>query len=133
MDKISQKVTDKNGNFLTIMMSGNVFLRLGSKQQRERRIGYIDRAKKTFVVERKRERHLFHKMNAYGFNEHFLKKSKSFDKVLLNDDYGSYEIPVSDILSQGKNYLHFKQKGFELQIFVPIEILNLYQKSLKFA
>lgn len=110
-------------------MSGNVFLKLGQKKQR--RIGFIDRKKKTFVVTRNREKHLYRKTNSYGFNYHIISKAKTFDTILLKDEYGEYEFPVSKLLEHGKTVLHFAQQGFELQIFLPLEIIEMYLKKVK--
>lgn len=130
MDAISQQVADKNGNKLIIKMSGNVFLKL-STEKRQRRLGFIDRAKKLFIINRKREKHLHRKSNSYGFNHHLISKSKSFDKILLRDEFGEYQFPISKVLDHGQTYLHFQQQGFELQVFLPLEIIELHRKSQK--
>lgn len=129
-DAISQQIADKDGNTLIIEMSGNVFLKL-DKENRQRRLGFIDRNKKLFIITRNREKHLHQKSNSYGFNHHIISKAKSFDKILLKDNYGEYEFPVSKILDHGKTYLQFKQKGFELQIFLPLEVIELHRKPQK--
>ncbi len=128
-DEISQNLEDKNGNKIMVMKSGNVFLHLN--QQKRRRIGRIDRTKRIFMCERNRGKHLFRKMNAYGFNEYLISKAKSFDRVLLSDDFAEYLIPISDISLHGRNYLHFQKQGFELQLFIPLEILEKYRKTQK--
>lgn len=128
MDRPSQTIADPLGNSLTIMMSGNVFLKLQS-ESKKRRLGYIDRPARTLVVERKRGKHLHWKSNSYGFNYLFLSKAKSFDTVTLKDEYGTYEIKVSTILNNGK--LHFKKQGFELQVFLALEIIQNHKISQK--
>lgn len=122
-DFIVQQKPDKHGNSLWIMNSGNVFLKL-AKETKKRRLGYIDRGKRIFMVRRKRATHLFRKINSYGFNHHLISKAKSFDKISLRDEFGEYEFSVSKVMEHGKTHLHFKQQGFELQIFLPLEIIE---------
>ena len=126
-DLVHQIKKDNQGNALIIMRSGNVFLKLKS---RKRRIGWIDRDKKTFVCKREREKLLFKKINAYGFNEYLMRNAKSFTKILLTDDYYEYEFPLDYLNIHGKNYLHFKEQGFELQLFLPLEYLEKYRKNV---
>lgn len=130
MDAISQQVADKNGNKLIIKVSGNVFLKL-SKEKRHRRLGLIDRDKKLFIINRKREKHLHRKSNSYGFNHHLISKAKTFNKILLTDEFGEYQFPINKILDHGKTFMHYKQQGFELQIFLPIEVIELNRKAQK--
>lgn len=122
-DSISQQVADKHGNSLWIMNSGNVYLKL-LKEKKKRRLGFIDRGKKIFYIRRKRATHLFRKTNAYGFNHHLMSKAKSFDTISLKDEFGQYEFPVSKIIRHGRTHLQFKKKGFELQLFLPLEIIE---------
>lgn len=129
MDAISQQVADKNGNKLIVTVSGNVFLKL-STEKRHRRLGLIDRDKKLFIINRNREKHLHRKSNSYGFNHHLISKAKTFNKILLKDEFGEYQFPINKILDHGKTLMHYKQKGFELQIFLPIEVIELNRKSL---
>jgi hypothetical protein len=105
------------------MTSGNVFLKLVAENKR-RRLGYIDRAKRELVVKRKRDKHLHRKSNSYGFNHHILSKAKTFDTILLTDEFGEYRFPVAKVMAHGRTFLHFKQQGFELQIFLALEIIE---------
>jgi hypothetical protein len=43
----------------------------------------------------------------------------------LIDDYGERLVPFSVIVSDG-SYLHFKQEGFEKQLFVKLKKLDEY-------
>lgn len=125
-DFIFQQVPDNQGNAIWIMNSGNVFLKL-LKEQKKRRLGYIDRGKQTFIIRRKRHTHLLRKINSYGFNHHMISKAKSFDKISLRDEFGEYTIPVSAVLMHGKK--HFKKQGFELQIFLPLEVIETFREK----
>lgn len=126
-DSISQQVPDKNGNKLTITIKGKVLLKL-VKEKHQRKLGIIDRARRILIIHRKRYKHLHKKMNGYGFNELLISKAKTFDKILLKDEYGEYVFPIAKIFDHGKRYLHFKGEGFELQLFLPIEIIELHKK-----
>ena len=66
------------------------------------------------------------KNNSYGFNEHLIKTGKTFDKIKLIDDGGTYVFPKSEILEKGK-YLFFKEQGFEKQLFLPLEEINKFK------
>ena len=130
MDAISQEVKDKNGNKLITTVKGNVILKL-VKEKRQRKLGVINRAKRIFTIKRKRAKHLHRKTNSYGFNHHLISRAKTFDTILLKDEYGEYTFPVSKILAHGKTFMHFLQQGFELQIFLPLEIIELHRKADK--
>lgn len=126
VDTVSQLVADKQGNKLKIMNSGNVWLKLLAEPH-ERKLGFIDRERRQFVVHRKRAEHLHRKSNSYGFNHHMLSKAIAFDTVLLEDEYGRYAVPIAKILTHGA--MHFKEQGFELQIFVALEIIEIFKIS----
>jgi hypothetical protein len=131
MDIKINEVADKFGNVLVFMASGNIFLNLTSR--RTRRIGRIDRAARVLYLTRKRSRHLFIKMRAYGFNEYLIRNTKDFDKILLEDEYGQYNFPVSLVRIYGKSHLHFKKQGLELQLFLPIADIESYRVEAKTA
>lgn len=46
--------------------------------------------------------------------------------VIIVDDDGRYKIPILEILANGF-YLHFKDEGFERQIFYSVESLQRYK------
>ena len=78
-------------------------------------------------MRRKMAVHLFRKANAYGFNEYILKNSKTFDTIRLRDDAGNdWKIPKQFIIDNGR-YLNFKEQGYELQLFVPLEMLEPFR------
>lgn len=94
---------------------------------RIRKIGTVDKTKRILYMNRKRNAHLFIKGNAYGFNEYVLRTGTSFDKVHISDEYSSWLIPVEDIIKKGRTYMHFKQQGFELQLFLSLEEMESYK------
>lgn len=131
-------VTDECGNALLCINNGKrikLILKLISEQtptkKKSRRLGVINKAVKTFYIRRKRERHLFLKTNAYGFNHKILSEALLFDKIRLIDDVAEYLIPKKFILEQGK-FLFFKSEGFEKQIFITLEQMEQFRKQPKF-
>jgi hypothetical protein len=103
-----------------------LYLKLQS-ETRKRKVGVITKSTKTIKITRTREKHLFNKMYAYGFNEYILREAKLFDTVWLKDNYEEWKVPVKFILETGQNYLHFKQQGFDLQRFVTLEELEQFR------
>jgi hypothetical protein len=103
----------------------NIKLHLQGDKPRE--IGTVTKSTRTIQMKRKRGLHLFRKMNAYGFNDYILRNQTTFDWIRLSDDTGSnWKIPVSYILESGQ-YMNFKNQGFELQRFVPLEQLEQFR------
>lgn len=79
------------------------------------------------AVKRVRDKHLFRKFNAYGFNDYVLRNQTTFDWIRLSDDEGNHwKIPVTFISEYGK-FLNFKQQGFELQRFVSLEQIEQFR------
>jgi hypothetical protein len=123
MENAPTLIPDKFGN--AIIVSGNsISLKLKS-EKRIRQIGTINLKDKYLSVDRIRSKHLFRKNNSYGFNHYVLFNATKFDKVLLSDDFGTWLIPISIILEKG-SFLHFNKDGFELQIFLPLDIITKY-------
>lgn len=113
--------SDNFGN--SIFVSNNViFLKLKS-ETRSREIGFMNIEEKYLEVKRDRKKHLFRRNNSYGFNYYVLSNAKKFDKIMLSDDCGTWMIPIKLILEEG-SFLHFNKEGFELQIFMPINIIT---------
>lgn len=102
-----------------------IFLKLKG-DSKNRRIGTVTLSTKTLEIRRSRDKHLFRKRNAYGFNEYVLREGKSFNMVWLRDEHQHWKIPVQDILEKGW-YLHFKQEGYELQKFMSLTELEKYR------
>lgn len=138
MDKSEQKLPfyktfflDDSGNnklhLKTTLRTKVLHLQLQSEGNRKRKIGVITRSTRTLVIRRNRDKHLFIKCNAYGFNDYVLRNTKSFDNISLSDEYASWKIPVKFILENGK-HLNFKQQGFEKQIFVSLEEIEQFKK-----
>lgn len=98
---------------------------------RRRNIGTIMLKKRELIVKRKRKEHLHWKSNSYGLNDNLIRNAKLFDTVRLIDEHAEYKMKRQDILDKGA-LLFFKQKGFELQIFMSLETLAKYKVEPKF-
>lgn len=107
-----------------------LYIKLQSEGGRSRKVGVITKSTKTLKITRKRDKHLFRKLNAYGFNEYVLANGKSFDKIWLKDDFNEWKIPVDFILKEGE-YLNFKAQGFELQKFISLEKIEQFKVKKK--
>jgi hypothetical protein len=115
---------DDFGNKIQVSDQGVLTLFLPAKKAR-RNIGKIFAISKTFSVCRWKAKHLLRKANAFGFNHYVLSHAKTFDKVFIMGDT-NYMVPLDVILKEGF-YLHFKQDGFERQIFMKLEQLEQYK------
>jgi hypothetical protein len=102
-----------------------VYLQLKS-EDKKRVIGVINEANRTMDIFRDREKHLFRKGNAYGFNNYVLENATKFDTIILKDSISRWEVPVKFILENGR-FLLFKQQGFEIQKFVSLEQLEQFK------
>lgn len=123
---------DEQGNHFVTRESGNVltiFLKLNN-ETREREIGKVFLKERILEIKRNREKHLFRKNKSYGFNEHVVKTGKTFDKIQLSDEKNTYLFQKELILTKG-SYLHFKDLGFERQLFLPLsEMENFISKPI---
>lgn len=103
-----------------------VTLHLQLVGQRERKLGRIILKDRVFQVIRKRDKHLFWKKMAYGFNHYVLLHSKLFDTIHLKDEKYDWAVPRKWILENGQ-FLTFKNQGFERQLFVSLEDLTPFE------
>lgn len=110
---------DNYGNELYIR-DKVIYLKL-KEENRTRKLAVI-RADYLFIT-RDYNKHRHRKSNSYGFNDHVLKMAKRVKFINLSDQFHSYYIPIKFILSQGQ-YLFFKEKGMERQLFISIDLLN---------
>lgn len=109
-----------------------LYLALKEENYRNRKLGIILKDKRIFEAKRERNKHLFKKLDAYGFNYHIIKNAQAFDNVLLKDEYSTWLIPREFILENGK-IMNFKNNGgFELQIFVSLEKIQPFVSQAMF-
>ena len=127
---------DKLGNYLIMNVHYDELekpigatLRLKLKAEgRERTLGHIYFADRSFHCKRKTAKHF-----------HFVTKSFGFNWEIINDDFlciknihlvvdnaEKFVFPASAIKDYGK-FLNFKQQGFELQKFLQMDIIRNYK------
>jgi hypothetical protein len=118
-------ITSKEGHrFEADERDGFLYITLHLKGKKAaRNIGRVRLADRVLEVSRKREKHLMRKANAYGFNEYVLREAKKFDRIELTDEYGTYLFSRQLVLDMGR-YLHFKEEGFEKQLFLSLNIIS---------
>jgi hypothetical protein len=112
---------DEQGNEIYIQQD-IIYLKF-KNEGRARRIAHIRKEHNELFMMRVYDKHRHRKSNSYGFNYAVLKNARVVKYVSLRDDFNLYRIPIGFILEQGK-HLFFKQKGFELQLFVSIDLLH---------
>ena len=133
MEKVINTTPDQEGNFFEIINDGDtiiIFLKL-KKEKKKREIGIIYVSQSTLFITRNREKHLFRKNQSYGFNEYIISHATKFEYVRFNDEFISALIPRKVILEKG-SYLHFKENGFERQLFLSLEEINKYSTGKLF-
>jgi hypothetical protein len=118
-------ITSREGHrFEADERDGLLYITLHLKGKKAaRNIGRVRPADRVLEVSRKREKHLMRKANAYGFNEYVLREAKKFDRIELTDEYGTYLFSRQLVLDMGR-YLHFKEEGFEKQLFLSLNIIS---------
>jgi hypothetical protein len=121
-------ITSKEGHrFEADEKDGFLYITLHLKGNKGgRNIGRVRLADGVLEVVRNRDKHLMKKGKAYGFNEYVMRAAKTFDTIELQDDYGTYVFPRRLILDRG-SYLHFKEEGFEKQLFLPLFIIQSFK------
>ena len=126
--------TDKFGNRLIVERSKfhsqmyiDLYLKLPAEKYR-RGIGRINVNSRQLHLHRSVQKHLLNKANAYGFNHYILSEGTLFDDVVIHEEETSriYLVNKQFLLNEGM-FLHFKQQGFERQIFATLEWLNHYE------
>jgi hypothetical protein len=104
-----------------------VYLKLAS-ETKKRKLGMVTKSTKTFHITRNRIKHLHIKTNSYGFNDYLIRNAKEFDTIELQDELKRWKFPKNFVIDNGV-YLFFKKEGFELQKFVPLELLKTYEQK----
>ena len=90
-----------------------------------RYIGKIDSAGEGTFITNRSEKHLFRKTNSLGINYSLLiDESIKFKNIVINYKGKKLYSTRNYFLKKGKAF-QFSNKGFELQIFVPLDELNL--------
>lgn len=133
--KVVSKRSDVVGNMLIIKQEPmyknyKIFLSLVAEGNRERLLGEVDTENKILFVSRDKAKH-FHRISlSYGFNKIVIETVAVFNRVLLMEIDGPtvsyFLIPDVVILKEGHK-LNFVNQGFELQWFLPMQIIKKYK------
>lgn len=124
------KIEDTFGNILEIKSDGKVWLRLKSGDIKN--IGCIILYPNYKVYSKKIdfEKHIFHKTNSVGINNMIISylSDEDYIEIINKESKEKYTINVRD--ARGKDeYLNFKEKGYELQYFIPLLYFNKEGKT----
>lgn len=99
-----------------------IYLKL-AKEDKNRTLGKVKGD--VFYTKRVRERHLLKVNQSYGFSINIIEQL-GVNFIELYEDSGIFKFPV-DVLRQFGDYLHFKDEGFERQLFLPLAVIDKYR------
>lgn len=117
-------IRDKYGQEMTIVDNKTVMLQL-TGQEKPKKIGVINLVKKYFYVKRRKKDIYFN--YAYAFNVRILQEDMDFNRVVIHDENGIYNIPVSTILKKGV-LSHLSEDGLGSQILLSIRIIKKHEQ-----
>lgn len=123
----AETMFDKQGDkFFTHEKKGYLYIELRlASETHKRDVGRVRLKDRVLELVRQRDKHLMRKNNSYGFNEYMVRNGRTFDTIELSDEKGTYSFPKELVMEKG-SYLHFKQEGYEKQLFVPLDELLPY-------
>ncbi len=121
---MNYEMTDGKGNRLVLESGKPMPLRLFLKGQRPKLIAHYNPEQKVLIVKRNSERHYHYKSKSYGFNYAIL-DSLEIEQVHLTIDKENFIIPIKAF--ESARVLNFSQSGFEVQKFLPVEIIRKYE------
>lgn len=114
---------DSEGNTIEFFVNGEVYLKL-KRENSSRLIGQLKRDREFF----KHSKDIYRKTKSFGFCEIALKilKPRTLRVSYHGDDIprGQYTINMKTV-AQTKHYRFYKDAGFELQCFVPVDMFTL--------
>lgn len=110
-------------------VGASIYLKLKSENKR-RNIGTLFFNDRSFHVIRDSSKHYHYVSKSYGFNWNIINDDFLNIKTvhLVVDKSERYIIPKSVMETYGK-FLNFKQQGFELQKFLPMEIIRNFRDA----
>lgn len=118
---------------ISIEGGGNTFIYLPNALTKKRRLlGKVNFAAKTFYTSPKsKSKHMLRSLNAIGLcYDLIFKNPKIIRYINMNLDYSQYWTSRKAILHLGV-IKHYKNKGFEKQIFLPLELWKHSQHEAK--
>ena len=116
------QLTDKNGNKI-YSKENSIYLYLKDKNE-TRKLWAVNSEKAFFV--RRYNKHIFRKLDAYGFNYHLMKALCPTTKVIVKQEDWSELHTTVEIILTAWDCKQFSNEGFELQVFLP---RNLFVKK----
>jgi hypothetical protein len=108
-------------------VGGSIFLKLKS-ESKKRNLGNLIVSDRSFHIIRDSGRHYHYKSKSYGFNWNIINDADLGIKTihLIVDKKDKYIIPKSVLETYGR-FLNFKQQGFELQKFLPMDMIKNFK------
>ena len=102
---------------LWVTPSGEIRLQLPN--QKPRNIGWFSDSGDTFHCQRNPAKHLHYKSQSYGFNFELLRDGNFF-WVIIHLPFNELLVTSRIHILEKGSFLHFADKGFERQIFLPL-------------
>jgi hypothetical protein len=108
-------------------VGGSIFLKLKS-ESKKRNLGNLIVNDRSFHIIRDSGKHYHYVSKSYGFNWNIINDADLGIKTihLVVDKKDKYIIPKSILETYGK-FLNFKQQGFELQKFLPFDMIKNFK------
>jgi hypothetical protein len=117
------EMLDGKGNKLVLESGKPYRIKLELKGKRPKLIAQWDNETKTLFIKRNSARHYHYKTRSYGFNADLL-TSLEINNVNMTIDREQFIVPIDEF--KNARHLNFSQEGFELQKFLPVEIIRKY-------
>lgn len=114
--------TNETNEKLTYFEDGKVYLQL----QDNPRLFYLGCKKGDEFISHKKQKDLFRKSNSFAFNYQLIINGDFKYLHTIYEKKSHFYLSKSEVLKYGK-IMHFKNKGQEKQIFVP---LNVFHKAI---
>lgn len=110
-------------------VGGSIFLKLRS-ESKKRNLGNLIIKDRSFHIIRDSGKHYHYVSKSYGFNWNIINDVDLGIKSihLIVDRKDKYVIPKSILETYGK-FLNFKQQGFELQKFLPFDMIKNFKDN----
>lgn len=108
-------------------VGGSIFLKLKS-ESKKRNLGNLIVNDRSFHIIRDSGKHYHYVSKSYGFNWNIINDADLGIKTihLVVDKKDKYIIPKTILETYGK-FLNFKQQGFELQKFLPFDMIKNFK------
>ena len=108
-------------------VGGSIFLKLKS-ESKKRNLGNLIVNDRSFHIIRESGKHYHYVSKSYGFNWNIINDADLGIKTihLVVDKKDKYIIPKTILETYGK-FLNFKQQGFELQKFLPFDMIKNFK------